>query len=135
MSFGRPLQRMVSRGRSSRMDTGCVRAGLICRLYRGITPPLVGVTPIFAISFWGYDVGKRIVYAATPSRKSQTLSIGELAIAGGLSAVPATLVAGPAERVKVLLQVRSCRLDLCGRSRRVLAHCENCKPFWPDGAD
>ncbi|KAI9633192.1 mitochondrial carrier domain-containing protein [Dioszegia hungarica] len=74
-------------------------------MYRGITPPLVGVTPIFAISFWGYDVGKRIVYAATPSRKSQTLSIGELAIAGGLSAVPATLVAGPAERVKVLLQV------------------------------
>lgn len=74
-------------------------------MYRGITPPLLGVTPIFAISFWGYDVGKRIVYAATPSRTTQTLSIGELAVAGGISAIPATLVAGPAERVKVLLQV------------------------------
>jgi solute carrier family 25 carnitine/acylcarnitine transporter 20/29 len=53
----------------------------------------------------GYDLGKRIVYAATPDRTSQTLSIRELAFAGGFSAVPATLVAAPAERVKVLLQV------------------------------
>ncbi|ORY26504.1 putative Carnitine/acyl carnitine carrier [Naematelia encephala] len=75
-------------------------------MYRGITPPLVGVTPIFAISFWGYDMGKRIVYAATPNRKVQALSIPEIALAGGLSAVPATLVAGPAERIKVLLQVQ-----------------------------
>ncbi|RXK42675.1 solute carrier family 25 (mitochondrial carnitine/acylcarnitine transporter), member 20/29 [Tremella mesenterica] len=75
-------------------------------MYRGITPPLFGVTPIFAISFWGYDAGKRIVYALTPDRKDQALSLGELAFAGGFSAVPATLVAAPAERVKVLLQVQ-----------------------------
>ena len=52
-------------------------------------------------------MGKRIVYAATPDRASQTLSIGELAFAGSFSAIPATLVAAPAERVKVLLQVSS----------------------------
>lgn len=75
-------------------------------MYRGITPPLFGVTPIFAISFWGYDLGKRLVYSFTPNRTSQSLSIGELAIAGGFSAIPATLVAAPAERVKVLLQVQ-----------------------------
>ncbi|KAL7420374.1 carnitine transporter [Cryptotrichosporon argae] len=75
-------------------------------MYRGMLPPLVGVTPIFAISFWGYDLGKRIVYSLTPKRSSQTLSTAELAFAGGFSAVPATLVAGPAERVKVLLQVQ-----------------------------
>ncbi|OCF34832.1 solute carrier family 25 (mitochondrial carnitine/acylcarnitine transporter), member 20/29 [Kwoniella heveanensis CBS 569] len=75
-------------------------------MYRGITPPILGVTPIFAISFWGYDLGKRIVYSFTPNRTSQHLSIGELAMAGGFSAVPATLVAAPAERVKVLLQVQ-----------------------------
>lgn len=74
-------------------------------MYRGITPPLVGVTPIFAISFWGYDLGKRLVYSLTPNRTSGSLSIPELAAAGAVSAVPATLVAGPAERVKVLLQV------------------------------
>jgi solute carrier family 25 carnitine/acylcarnitine transporter 20/29 len=87
-------------------------------MYRGITPPLVGVTPIFAISFWGYDVGKRLVYAATPNRERQALSIGELAIAGGLSAVPATLVAGPAERVKVLLQVCTTFIPLLVNSLR-----------------
>lgn len=75
-------------------------------MYRGITPPLFGVTPIFAISFWGYDLGKRIVYGATPNRTTQALGLGELAIAGAISAVPATLVAGPAERVKVLLQIQ-----------------------------
>lgn len=74
-------------------------------MYRGMGPPLVGVTPIFAISFWSYDVGKKIVYAGTPNRTSPDLSLGELAFAGFFSAIPTTLVAGPAERVKVLLQV------------------------------
>lgn len=75
-------------------------------MYRGMGPPLVGVTPIFAISFWGYDMGKRIVYGATPNRTSQHLSTAELAFAGFFSAVPATIVAAPAERVKVLLQIQ-----------------------------
>ncbi|KAK4685950.1 hypothetical protein P7C73_g4191, partial [Tremellales sp. Uapishka_1] len=75
-------------------------------MYRGMLPPLVGVTPIFAISFWGYDLGKRIVYSLTPSRSIQALSIPELAFAGFFSAIPATMVAGPAERVKVLLQIQ-----------------------------
>ncbi|ORX35077.1 putative carnitine/acyl carnitine carrier [Kockovaella imperatae] len=83
-----------------------VAADGIRGMYRGITPPLVGVTPIFAISFWGYDLGKRLVYAATPNRTDQHLSLSELAVAGFFSAVPATLVAAPAERVKVLLQVQ-----------------------------
>lgn len=75
-------------------------------LYRGMGPPLAGVTPIFAISFWAYDLGKKIVYSVTPNRQSQTLSLGELAFAGFFSAIPTTLVAGPAERVKVLLQIQ-----------------------------
>lgn len=25
---------------------------IVCRLYRGVVPPLLGVTPIFAVSFW-----------------------------------------------------------------------------------
>ena len=69
-------------------------------------PPLVGVTPIFALSFWSYDMGKKLVYAMTPSRTDPKLSIPELAFAGFFSAIPTTLVAGPAERVKVLLQLQ-----------------------------
>lgn len=51
-------------------------------------------------------MGKRIVYAATPNRKTEALSMPELAFAGFFSAVPATFVAAPAERIKVLLQVQ-----------------------------
>ncbi|CAE6452542.1 unnamed protein product [Rhizoctonia solani] len=60
-------------------------------MYRGMGPPLAGVTPIFAISFWAYDLGKKIVYSGKWKASS---------------AIPTTLVAGPAERVKVLLQVQ-----------------------------
>jgi len=51
-------------------------------------------------------MGKKLVYAVTPSRTSSVLSYGELAAAGFFSAIPTTLVAAPVERVKVLLQVR-----------------------------
>ncbi|CAG8481483.1 14450_t:CDS:10 [Ambispora leptoticha] len=76
------------------------------RLYRGMGPPLVGVTPVFAVSFWSYDLGKKLVYAVTPNRTSQTLNLGEIMAAGFFSAGPTTLLMGPLERIKVLLQVQ-----------------------------
>ncbi|KAF7339598.1 Carnitine/acyl carnitine carrier [Mycena sanguinolenta] len=75
-------------------------------LYRGMLPPLLGVTPIFAISFWAYDASKQLILATTPNRTSAVLTTPELAAAGFLSAVPATLVTAPVERAKVLLQVQ-----------------------------
>lgn len=75
-------------------------------LYRGVVPPLLGVTPIFALSFWAYDASKRLIRAFTPSRRDSALSTSELAVAGFLSAVPTTLVTAPVERAKVLLQVQ-----------------------------
>ncbi|KAF9436121.1 carnitine transporter [Entomortierella beljakovae] len=76
-------------------------------LYRGMATPLVSVTPIFAVSFWGYDMGKKIVYGVTPGRKSQDLSIPELAFAGFFSAVPMTFLMAPSERVKIILQTQT----------------------------
>jgi hypothetical protein len=29
--------------------------------YRGVSAPLVGVSPIFAVCFWGYDMGMRFM--------------------------------------------------------------------------
>lgn len=78
----------------------------ITGMYRGIVPPLLGVTPIFAMSFWAYDASKTLIYALTPNRTSETLSTLELATAGFLSAVPTTLVTAPVERAKVVLQVQ-----------------------------
>ena len=82
------------------------------RLYRGMGPPLVGVTPIFALSFWSFDMGKKLVSSFSPASTPEKIAAGklnlwELAFAGFFSAIPTTLVAGPAERVKVLLQVSS----------------------------
>ncbi|KAJ3322609.1 carnitine transporter [Blyttiomyces sp. JEL0837] len=75
-------------------------------LYRGITSPLIGVTPMFALSFWSYDVGQRLVFWATPTRKSKDLTMTEFAIAGGFSAIPTTIVTTPMERVKVIMQTQ-----------------------------
>lgn len=85
------------------------------RLYRGMGAPIVGVTPIFALSFWSYDLGKKLATSFLPSppaaltatgEVSKELTLSQLAFAGFFSAIPTTLVTGPAERVKVLLQVR-----------------------------
>jgi hypothetical protein len=29
-------------------------------LYRGMATPMIGVTPVFSVCFWGYDQGKRL---------------------------------------------------------------------------
>ncbi|KAG0144982.1 hypothetical protein CROQUDRAFT_672050 [Cronartium quercuum f. sp. fusiforme G11] len=73
--------------------------------YRGMSSPLIGVTPMFAVSFWGYAMGKKLVYSFTPQRVTPDLSYSEYAIAGAFSALPTTLIAAPVERIKVLLQV------------------------------
>lgn len=32
-------------------------------IYRGVSAPITAVTPLFAVSFWGYDMGKRMISA------------------------------------------------------------------------
>ncbi|KAJ3077391.1 carnitine transporter [Podochytrium sp. JEL0797] len=75
-------------------------------LYRGATAPLIGVTPMWALSFWSYDMGQRIVWAATPNRKSKDLTMAEFAFAGGFSGWATTIITVPMERVKVILQTQ-----------------------------
>jgi len=75
-------------------------------MYRGMVPPLLGVTPIFAVSFWAYDLGKNLVYSFTPNRETPALSTTEVTAAGFFSAIPTTLITAPVERAKVLLQVQ-----------------------------
>ncbi|KAI1208473.1 mitochondrial carrier [Annulohypoxylon truncatum] len=86
------------------------RDGLRRGLYAGVSAPLVGVTPMFAVSFWGYDVGQRIVTSLSSPSPSGTLSIAQISTAGFLSAIPMTAITAPFERVKVILQVQGQRL-------------------------
>jgi len=77
-------------------------------LYRGMSAPLVGVTPIFAICFWGYDMGQRIARKAYGQSTTDItpLTTSQILFAGGFSAIPATVIMAPGERIKVLLQIQ-----------------------------
>lgn len=99
-----------------RLQTGLYNSSIQCikqtiakdgltGLYRGVLPPLLGVTPMFAVSFWGYDVGKRLVSTYTGKSIDQ-FEIKEISTAGFISAIPTTLVAAPFERVKVMMQIQ-----------------------------
>lgn len=64
--------------------------------------PLVGVAPIFALSFFGNDLGKNLL----KSHPNQDLSVAQLSAAGGFSGILTTIIMAPGERIKCILQVR-----------------------------
>ncbi|KAL4746303.1 hypothetical protein BDW72DRAFT_185095 [Aspergillus terricola var. indicus] len=85
------------------------REGLVRGLYAGVSAPLVGVTPMFAVSFWGYDLGKTLVSSLSEvevKNNTPQYSIAQVSAAGFFSAIPMTLITAPFERVKVLLQIQ-----------------------------
>ncbi|OJJ54225.1 hypothetical protein ASPSYDRAFT_493134 [Aspergillus sydowii CBS 593.65] len=85
------------------------REGLARGLYAGVSAPLVGVTPMFAVSFWGYDLGKTLVSSLSEVKvhnNTPQYTIGQISAAGFFSAIPMTLITAPFERVKVLLQIQ-----------------------------
>jgi len=85
------------------------REGVARGLYAGVSAPLVGVTPMFAVSFWGYDVGKGLVqrFSTVPVKNNTPqYTIAQISAAGFFSAIPMTVITAPFERVKVLLQIQ-----------------------------
>lgn len=88
---------------AKRQSNGSFLKNSIKGFYKGVIPPLLGVTPIFAVSFWGYDLGKKIVSSNT-SGSDIPLTNSQMATAGFISAIPTTLVTAPTERIKVVLQ-------------------------------
>ncbi|CCH41860.1 Mitochondrial carnitine carrier [Wickerhamomyces ciferrii] len=91
--------------------------------YRGVVPPLVGVTPMFAVSFWGYDLGKNIVSSFSNGTPASEFSNAQLSTAGFLSAIPTTLVAAPMERTKIVLQTQDANApkSMISAVKRILA--------------
>lgn len=78
-------------------------------LYRGVSAPLTAVSPVYAVNFWGYDMGKRLVQAWDQYMYGQVINpmtIPQLCFAGGFSAIPTTALMAPSERIKCLLQVQ-----------------------------
>lgn len=71
-------------------------------LYKGMFAPLLASSPIFALSFMGFGIGKKI-QQKTPD---EALGPARLALAGALSGLLTTVIMAPGERVKCLLQVQ-----------------------------
>jgi solute carrier family 25 carnitine/acylcarnitine transporter 20/29 len=64
--------------------------------------PITGVTPIFAISFLGFGIGKRL----QQTHPNEQLTLIQFFNAGAFSAFGTTAIMAPGERIKCLLQVR-----------------------------
>jgi solute carrier family 25 (mitochondrial carnitine/acylcarnitine transporter), member 20/29 len=80
------------------------RASGVRGLYRGVSAPLLAAAFVFAVSFWGYDTGQRIIRYWT---HHSHLTLLELCLAGGISGVPSALLMAPSERIKILMQTDS----------------------------
>lgn len=85
---------------------GIVKSSLF--LLTGMAAPLVGVTPMFAVCFLGFGIGKKL-QQTSPDQK---LTAIQLFNAGMLSGVFTTAIMTPGERIKCLLQVRVANLLL-----------------------
>lgn len=70
-------------------------------LYKGMSAPIAGVAPIFAISFFGFGVGKKLL-----QQGQEPLTNSRIFLAGAFSGIFTTSVMAPGERIKCLLQVQ-----------------------------
>ncbi|KAK9300360.1 hypothetical protein QLX08_006904 [Tetragonisca angustula] len=71
-------------------------------LYKGMAAPLCGVAPVFAISFYGFGLGKQLVRTSN----NEELSPLQLFYAGAFSGIFTTIIMTPGERIKCLLQIQ-----------------------------
>ncbi|KFV81783.1 Mitochondrial carnitine/acylcarnitine carrier protein, partial [Struthio camelus australis] len=72
-------------------------------LYKGMAAPIVGVTPMFAVCFFGFGLGKRL----QQRKPDDILTYPQLFAAGMLSGVFTTVIMAPGERIKCLLQIQA----------------------------
>jgi len=82
--------------------------GTICA--QGMASPLVMVTPIFALGFFGYSIGKKVVTHVSPKQEKGTAEMHsplQLFSAGAISSCFTVFVITPVERIKCLLQVQT----------------------------
>ncbi|ENN80295.1 hypothetical protein YQE_03288, partial [Dendroctonus ponderosae] len=71
-------------------------------LYKGMGVPLLGVSPIFALSFMGFGVGKTIFCPADTLQHTYF----QYFMAGAFSGICTTAIMAPGERIKCLLQIQ-----------------------------
>ncbi|TPX59040.1 hypothetical protein CcCBS67573_g09112 [Chytriomyces confervae] len=85
-------------------------------LYRGVSPVLIGAGPVMGVCYLSYSTVLSGVHsmlygpqASIPegSKLVDTLPIQYVALAGACASIPTSLILGPAERIKILMQVQT----------------------------
>ncbi|KAG8237122.1 hypothetical protein J437_LFUL008174 [Ladona fulva] len=71
-------------------------------LYKGMATPLLIVSPVYAISFFGYRLGKNIQRKSADHKHISS----ELFLAGAFSGLLTSVLVVPGDRVKCLLQLQ-----------------------------
>lgn len=79
-----------------------VKEGIL-GLYKGMGAPITGVTPMFAVCFLGFGIGKRI----QQKNPDDPLTMLQIFQAGMVSGIFTTGIMAPGERIKCLLQVQA----------------------------
>ncbi len=73
-------------------------------VYRGVTAPLLGVAPIFAVNIWGYDQGRKLARHFSVQEDWKVAAVG-----GAFSALPTSFLQVPGDRIKLRLQVSNAK--------------------------
>eukprot|EP01127_Copromyxa_protea_P005367 TRINITY_DN15306_c0_g1_i1.p1 TRINITY_DN15306_c0_g1~~TRINITY_DN15306_c0_g1_i1.p1 ORF type:complete len:316 (+),score=74.36 TRINITY_DN15306_c0_g1_i1:137-949(+) len=80
-------------------------------LYRGMVAPLLGVTPMYALCFLGYGIGKDIFFKEDTRTNLTGENLFRIALAGATSGIFTTPILAPLERLKCLLQIQNANPD------------------------
>ncbi|KAJ8046825.1 Mitochondrial carnitine/acylcarnitine carrier protein [Holothuria leucospilota] len=72
-------------------------------LYKGMFAPILGVTPMYAVCFLGYGIGKKLQQPAANGEYGPA----QLFAAGMVAGVFTTGIMAPGERIKCLLQIQA----------------------------
>lgn len=88
-------------------------------LYKGMATPIIGVTPMYAICFFSFTMGKKL----QNNSEDHVFSLKELFLAGALAGLSTTVILAPGERVKCLLQVQSANASSAGPKYNGPADC------------
>ncbi|CAG9532604.1 unnamed protein product [Cercopithifilaria johnstoni] len=71
-------------------------------LYKGMSAPIIGVTPLFAVYFGSCSFGKWLQQTSP----DQEMTFVQNLLSGGLAGIFTTIIMVPGERIKCLLQVQ-----------------------------
>jgi len=83
-------------------------------LYRGMFAPLIGVTPMYALCFLGYGIGKKIFFKEDTATNLTAENLFRISLAGATSGFFTTPILAPLERLKCQLQIQNANPESTG---------------------